>query len=325
MKYLIYLIIILAMFWLDLCSGSTGWINVSLTDLLGGGLQGMEEKVVMGLRLPAAITALSVGAALALAGLVMQVLFDNPLAGPGVMGVSSGAGLFASFALLAGVGQGLGLTFMAVMGSLAVLVLIILASLRLTSNTSLLILGLMIGYMASSMVSVLQYSAEAERLQRFVYWTLGSYQAVSWSGLKTLIPVLLLMVVSTILLRSQLDQLLLGDQHMANLGIKSTRVRLPLLVIVGVIVGSVTAYCGPLAFIGLAAPHVARMITPSDVHSRMIPHTLAIGAVIGLLSLYFVNAAWIKLQLPLNAVLSIFGAPVVIWLLLRKSHLSDPV
>ncbi len=325
MRYLIYFLIILALFWLDLCSGSTGWINVSIADLLGGGLHGMEEKVVMDLRLPAAVTALSVGAALALAGLIMQVLFDNPLAGPGVMGVSSGAGLFASFALLAGMGQGLGLTFMAVMGSMAVLVLIILASFRLASNTSLLILGLMIGYMASSMISVLQYSAEADRLQRFVYWTLGSYQAVSWSGLRILIPVLVLMLLSTILLHSRLDQLLLGERQMESLGVKTARLRLPLLIIVGVIVGAVTAYCGPLAFIGLAAPHVARMITPSDIHSRMIPHTLAIGAIIGLLSLYFVNAPWIDVQLPLNAVLSIFGAPVVIWLLVRKSHLSDPV
>lgn len=323
MKYLIYLTIIVALFWIDLCSGSTGWMSISLGDLLQGSLDGMEKTVILDLRLPAAITALSVGAALALAGLIMQVLFDNPLAGPGVMGVSSGAGLFASFALMAGIGQGLGLTVMAVLGAMAVLFLIILASLRLSSNTGLLILGLMIGYMASAMVSVIQFTADADRLQQFVFWSLGSYQAVSWSSLHVLLPVLIGSIVVTVLLHHRLDVLLLGEQQMRSLGQNVSQTRIPLLVVTGVIVGMVTAFCGPLAFIGLAAPHIARMFTPSDIHARMIPHTLAVGAIIGLLSLYIVNAPWIPMQLPLNAVLSIFGAPVVIWLLVRSSHLKE--
>ncbi len=243
MKYLVYVLLILALFWLDLCSGSTGWFSLSLTDLFGNSLEGMEQKVVLDLRLPAAITALTVGAALALSGLIMQVLFNNPLAGPGVMGVSSGAGLFASFALLAGLGQGLGLSLMAVLGSMTVLLIIVLASFRLASNTSLLILGLMIGYMASAMVSVLQFSADADRLQRFVYWTLGSYQSVSWDGIIVLVPVLLVMVLMTVLFHARLDFLLLGEQQLESLGVKQSKVRIPLLLITGLIVVTVTAYC----------------------------------------------------------------------------------
>ncbi len=308
---------------MNLKSGSTGWSELSMLEILSEGAEGVDVTIIRDVRFPALITAMLAGAGLSVSGLLMQVLFQNALAGPGVMGVSSGASLAVSISMLAGFGHGLGHTAFAIFGSMLVLAIIILAALRLKSHAGLLILGLMLGYIISSLVSILQLSAEANRLQQFIFWTMGGFHGVSWSGIVQMAPWIIAVLCMTFVFRDRLDILLLGEVQMKTLGYDPRRWRVVVLAVTGILVGVVTAYCGPLAFLGLAAPHIARLFTDTDVHNKMIPMTIFTGIIISLLALWIVNAPWLELQLPLNAVLSIFGAPVVIWLLIRSPHTLD--
>lgn len=320
MRYLFLISICLLLAWLNIKSGSTGWMDIGFLDLLSSEEKSLNRLILMDVRIPALIAATCAGAALGLSGLLMQVLFQNALAGPGVMGVSSGASLAISLALLAGVASGIGHALLGVIGSCAVLGIVILASLRMRSHTSLLILGLMLGYIISSLVTILQYGAEADRLQQFVFWTMGGFHSVSWTGLKVMVPGLLVLMMLVALVHARLDVLLLGESQMKSLGYEPKTWRILILALAGGMIGLVTAYCGPLAFLGLAAPHVARMFIRTDLHRHMIPLTVLVSVMISLLALYIVSSPWIGFQLPLNAVLSIFGAPVVIWLLIKSPN-----
>lgn len=319
LRFSIYIILIGLFFWLNLAWASTGWIDFALADFFVTNSESKVQMLLYDFRIPAALSALISGAGLAVAGLLLQVLFQNPLAGPGVLGVGSGAALSISISILLGIGTGLALPFFGVLGAMAVLGLILFASVRLKNATGLLIFGLMLGFISSAAITVIEYMAEAQRLQHFVYWTMGSYDAVSPSSLYVLIPLVLVILIVTWMFSAQLDRLLIGEERMAGAGFSVRPMRIFCLASAGLMVGLVTAYCGPLAFIGLAAPHIARLLSPSDVHRHMIPHTIGVGMVLSLLALLIVHTSFFGIQLPLNAVLSLFGAPVVIWLVLGSA------
>ncbi|NNC82928.1 MAG: iron ABC transporter permease [Flavobacteriales bacterium] len=323
MRWLVYSILIVLLIGLNLAAGSTGWIELDWAMIFGDDPDGLQSRIVRDIRSPAILTAILSGSALGLSGLLMQVIFQNPLAGPGVMGVSSGGALAVSIAIILAPVGALSVTILSMLGSTLVLAIILFASMRFRGSASLLILGLMIGYIISALISVLEYSAEAERLQRFIFWTLGGYHHVSWSEMPWLACPVLLAVLMLGLLHTRVDMLLLGEGHLRNLGFDFKKWRIVFFALIGVLVGVVTAFCGPLAFIGLASPHIARMMTASDLNRKMIPHVILVSIIISLVSLHITQAHYIQVQIPLNAVLSIFGAPVVIWLLIKRPYVSS--
>ena len=286
------------------------------------GLSGVDPAlfaVVREVRLPSALTAMLVGAALACSGAVMQTLFANPLAGPSVLGVSSGAGLGAALVLLVpGLSAALGtaadgaLVLAAFAGALVVLVGIVYADRRLGDPVTLLILGLMVGHLSGALVSVLEVAAGEGSLRGFVLWGMGSFAGV---GLDRL-PWLVLPIASGLLLAlghvRMLDALLLGEEYARSMGVGVRAARTRLILATGLMAGASTAFCGPIAFIGLATPHLARAVLRTADHRLILPGSALLGALLALACDILVRRVD---GLPLNAITSLIGAPVVVWVL----------
>lgn len=281
-----------------------------------------DRFVILSLRVPAAVAALVAGAALAGGGLVMQTLFRNPLADPSILGVSAGAGLgaavallvFGSFAMAAG---------MAFAGALAVIALLTSASRWLRGTTGLLIVGVMISFIISSLTSLLSFFATAEGVRSYIIWGLGDFGGVVGTRLAVLAVGSLVVLAATPLAIRALDALLLGDDYARSLGVDTRRWRTVLLVAVGWITALTTAVCGPIAFLGLAVPHMARLIMKTDTHRTLLPATLLMGSATALACLFVTRLpAALGLThsiLPLGAITPLIGAPVVIYILLRTS------
>ena len=290
-------------------------------------------------RLPAAITALLSGAALATSGLLLQTAFRNPLAGPDVFGISSGAGLAVAIVMLAFGGNialdDLGAGFLgdagnyAICGFLAVLIaafigamvvmgIITFFSAIVRSHTVLLIIGLMVGYLASSAISLLNFFSTAEGVKSYMVWGMGSFGNVSSQQMMFFIPLALIALAASLLLVKPLNAMLLGEQYAENLGFHIRRLRIVLLIITGILTAVVTAFCGPIAFIGLATPHIARLIIGTENHRRLLPVTMLMGASIALLCNLFCTLPSDGGIIPLNAVTPLFGAPVIIYVLVKK-------
>ena len=250
------------LFCLDVCSGSL-WLWPF------GDLNPMEQNILHAIRFPKAITAILAGAALSVSGLIMQTLFRNPLAGPYTLGVSSGASL--GVALLTMIGafsiqlSAVSIPFAACIGAIAVLLLVLAVSRRVTNNVSLLIVGLMFGSIAGALVSLLQNFANPDALKLFIVWTLGSLSSVGWGDMQMLLPILLLGTLFVLLTVKPLNGLLLGEDYARGLGINVSRTRIYIVLATGLLAGGVTAFCGPIAFIGVAVPHIARGIPPTIV------------------------------------------------------------
>lgn len=305
------------LFGLDVCSG-TIWLWPF------GDLNPMEQQIVHAIRFPKALTAILAGAALSVSGLMMQTLFRNPLAGPYTLGISSGASL--GVALLTMIGgvlstfnfqlSTIGLPFAAVIGATLVLLLVLAVSKRVTSNVSLLIVGLMFGSIAGALVSLLQNFANPDALKLFIVWTLGSLSSVGWSDMQMLVPVLVAGTLFTLLALKPLNGLLLGEDYARGLGIHVERTRLYIVLATGLLAGGVTAFCGPIAFIGVAVPHIARGIFGTSNHRITLPASALIGAclllVCDLLCSLFIY------PLPVSTVSALFGAPVIIWIILKN-------
>ena len=289
-----------------------------------GDLNPMEQQIVHAIRFPKALTAILAGAALSVSGLMMQTLFRNPLAGPYTLGISSGASL--GVALLTMIGgvlstfnfqlSTIGLPFAAVIGATLVLLLVLAVSKRVTSNVSLLIVGLMFGSIAGALVSLLQNFANPDALKLFIVWTLGSLSSVGWSDMQMLVPVLLVGTLFTLLALKPLNGLLLGEDYARGLGIHVERTRLYIVLATGLLAGGVTAFCGPIAFIGVSVPHIARGIFGTSNHRITLPASALIGAclllVCDLLCSLFIY------PLPVSTVSALFGAPVIIWIILKN-------
>ena len=292
------------------------------------------SSIVLNARLPQTITALLAGASLATSGLLLQTLFKNPLAGPSILGISDGANLGVAIVMLF-LGSTLGLftgySFIgslakivaALMGAFFVLGLIIYFSTKVSNNVMLLIVGIMIGYVASSFISILNYYAAADRVHAYVMWGLGDFSSVTNERLPYFIATTAIGLLLAILLIKPLNALLLGESYAANLGVNIKRVRILILLCTGLLTATTTAFCGPISFIGLAVPHIARLLLGSSNHQTLMPVTILTGACIALL------CNWIsigpfdeRISFPLNAVTPILGAPVIIYVILNRKNIQ---
>ena len=281
------------------------------------------EAIIFDYRLPKALTACFAGSALAVSGLLMQSFFRNPLAGPYVLGISSGASLGVALLLLLFSGTFLfSVPLAACIGSLFVLISMIWASKRFRSSVSLLILGLMISYLTGALVGVLQYFSKSEEIQSFVLWGLGSFAKTQWTDLQMMLPVLVLGLVFAYSRSKALNSLLLGASYAQSLGVSIKSIRRQLLYLVGILVAWVTAYCGPIAFLGMAVPHLVRLWVEESDHKITIPLVALTGACIALLCEMIAQEPGYDMVLPINRITSLLGAPFVIYYLLKKNRLG---
>jgi iron complex transport system permease protein len=287
--------------------------------------------ILMDYRLPKAITAILVGGGLSVSGLLMQTLFRNPLAGPFVLGISSGASLGVAFLVLgSGVFGGLGATLLSgpwamviasAAGSFLVLLAVISAASKIKDAMALLIIGLMFGSLTGAIVSVLSYFSRAEALQQFVFWSFGGLGHLSWTGVIILLVSVIIGLVVTIAAIKSMNALLLGPQYAQSLGISLKKSTFLMVLATSILAGSITAFAGPIAFIGLAVPHLVRQIIGSPDHKIMVPSSFLWGSIIMLLCDTVAQIPFSSMTLPINAITSILGAPVVIWILLRRKNL----
>lgn len=289
---------------------------------------GPTSYIIWNYRLPKAVTAILVGAGLSLSGLLMQTLFRNPLAGPFVLGISSGASLGAALLLMGSVGLGalfgltlsgdLALAIAASIGSFLVLAIVVVIAARVKDTLALLIIGLMFGSLTAALVSILSYFSSAEQLQRFIFWSFGSVGNLSWSQVGLLCICVLLGTLISIGLIKSLNAFLLGENYASSMGVSIKRTRFWIILATGILAGSVTAFAGPIAFIGLAVPHLCRQFFNSMQHKVLVPAVLIYGPVLLLICDTIAQLPASAYVLPINAVTSIVGAPIVIWLLVRK-------
>lgn len=280
----------------------------------------MERLIITESRVPRTIAALFSGAALSLGGLFMQTLFRNPLAGPSVLGLTSGSSLMVALVTMgAGIQLSgvMGTAISAAFGAMIVLAIILLVAHRFADITSVLIVGLMLSFFTSAAVSVLQAYADDSALRSFVFWGFGSFSDISLKRLPYLVmPLCAVFAVSPMLMKS-LNNLLPGELHAKSMGVNIKTLRLVLVVLTGVLVGTVTAFCGPIAFIGLAGPHVARMVFSIPDHRKILPGSIMIGSILALVCDLISRLPGTEYALPLNTVCAFMGAPVVVYLVYR--------
>lgn len=288
------------------------------------------STIVIDYRLPQAVTALLAGAALSVAGLLMQTLFRNPLADPSMLGISSGAGLGVAITILLtgilggdalssfGLWSNLGVSIAAFLGATLVLMLILGFSNRTKNMTTLIIIGLMISYLAGSLTDILKFFSTKEDIHAYVIWGMGSFSAVGTSKITFFTIAICIGLFASLFLSKILNILLLGDIYAENLGLNIKRNNLIIIMISGYLTAIVTAYCGPIAFLGLAIPHLARFIFRTSDHRVLIPAAMLIGMVVSLLCNLVARMPGFEGNLPINAVTAFIGAPIVIWVILRK-------
>lgn len=287
-------------------------------------------NIVMKSRLPQSLTAMMAGAGLGVSGLLMQTVFRNPLAGPSVLGISSGASLgVACVVLLSGSIGGVALsklgvigevtiTMSAIIGSLLIMALIAFVSQKVRGNVTLLIMGVMIGYIANAIIGVLKFFSAEEDIRAYVIWGLGSFSRVSGGQTWVFIVLMLIILPSAFFLIKTLNLLLLGDSYARNLGLNIKRARLLVIGCSGILVAVVTAYCGPIVFLGLAVPHICRGLFHTSNHAAILPASLLGGASLALLCNLIARLPGFEGALPVNSVTALVGAPVVMWVLFNK-------
>ena len=309
----------LFLFLLDLAVGA---VAVPLGDvwaaLTGGDCPRATAKIILNIRLIKAVVALLAGAALSVSGLQMQTLFRNPLAGPYVLGISSGASLGVALVFLAGVGSSIGIAGAAWLGAAIVLVVIAAVGHRIKDIMVILILGMMFSSGIGAIVQILQYVANDESLKMFVVWTMGSLGDVTFNQLAVLIPSIatgLLLAVVTI---KPLNLLLFGEEYAVTMGLNVRRSRGLLFLSTTLLAGTVTAFCGPIGFIGLAMPHVTRMLFRNSDHRVLVPGTVLSGASVLLLC----DLVSKLFPLPINAITALLGIPIVVWVVLRNKSVT---
>ena len=286
------------------------------------------QYIVIESRLPQAVTAMLCGASLAVCGLILQTAFRNPLAGPSIFGVNSGAGLGVALVMLffggsvsagtVSIGGFMAVLLAAFAGAMGVMALIFFFSTLVRSHVMLLIVGIMIGYMASSAISLLNFFATDEGVKSYMVWGMGSFGGVSLKMLPTFSVITLITLAVSLALVKPLNALVLGDRYAENLGVNIIRVRNWLLLVTGVLTAVITAFCGPVAFIGLAVPHIARLVLGTDNHRVLLPATILTGSAVALLCNILTVLPGEGGIIPLNAITPLIGAPVVIYVILSR-------
>jgi iron complex transport system permease protein len=327
---------LVAVFLLSLFIGS---VRIPLDEILGILVGATPEKatwatIVLKFRLPKAVTAVLAGSALSVSGLQMQTMFRNPLAGPFVLGINSGASLGVALVvlavgttgstLLAGLGllSDFGIVVAASLGAGLVLFLVLGVARRVETMT-LLILGLMFGYATSALVSVLLYFSIAERIQAYIAWTFGSFGGVTWSQMRVMAPAVLLGLIIAWLSAKPLNALLLGETYAHSLGLSVRQARIGVLISASLMAGAITAFCGPIGFVGVAVPHLCRSLFSTSNHRLLIPATILMGGIVTLVADLIAQLPGSQTTLPLNAVTALIGAPVVTWVILRQRNLRS--
>lgn len=321
---------ILLLFGLNLTTGSVQIPFTDVLDILCGRFAGKEswQYIILENRLPQALTALLCGASLSVCGLMLQTAFRNPLAGPDVFGMSSGAGLGVALVmlLLGGtvstslftVSGFLAILTAAFLGAITVTALILFLSTLVRNSVLLLIVGIMVGYVSSSAVSLLNFFASEEGVKSYMVWGMGNFGGVSMSHIPLFSLLCLVGIMGALLLVKPLNILLLGPQYAESLGISTRRLRNLLLLIVGLLTAITTAFCGPISFIGLAIPHIARLLFRTDNHQVLLPGTVLTGAAIALLCNFICFLPGEMGVIPLNAVTPLIGAPVIIYVIIQR-------
>jgi iron complex transport system permease protein len=318
------------LFFLNICLGS---INIPIKDVYTSLVNGTCSKeswnyIILNYRLPKAIVAILIGIGLSISGLLMQTLFRNPLAGPYVLGLSSGASLGVAVVIL---GASLlpislsefflssfGIIIASSLGSFFVLVSVLVIAKRLRDTMAILIVGLMFGSLTSAIVGSLTYFSSAEQLQKFTFWSLGNLGNLTWNSIGILTCCVALGVLLSVFSIKPLNALLLGENYARSLGINYKKTKYIILFATSILAGSITAFVGPIAFVGLAVPHIAKLVFQTSNHKILFWSTLLFGAVIMLICDSITQIPGTEIILPINAITSIFGAPIVIWLLVRK-------
>ena len=313
--------------WVDVCSGSI-WLNPLSCIRTGDSLfnaESIEHRILFHIRLPKVLTALLAGSALSVSGLLMQTLFRNPLAGPYTLGVSSGASLGVALVTLcttlvgSAVGGYFSVIVAAIAGSALVLLLVMLVARHVTNNVSLLIVGMMFGSIAGALVNLLQNFANPDALKLFIVWTLGSLSSVGWGQIPYLAAVWLIGMTVCIYLIKPLNGLLLGEGYAQGLGIPIRTSRFLIVFSTGLLAGGVTAFCGPIAFIGVAVPHIAHGLFHTSNHRISLPASALIGA--DMLLLCDILCSLFTYPLPISTVSALFGAPIIIWIILKRKQI----
>lgn len=290
------------------------------------------EYIILNFRLPKAITAILVGMGLSISGLLMQTLFRNPLAGPYVLGLSSGSSLGVAFVILgagflpsflnSAVLSNYGIVLASCLGSFLVVLAILIVAQRLRNTMSILIVGLMFGSFAGAIVNVLSYFSTAEQLQKFTFWSMGNLGNLSWNSIGILGTVVSIGLLLSLLSIKSLDALLLGENYAKSVGLNFKKARFIIIIATSILAGSITAFAGPIAFIGLAVPHIAKLLFQTSNHKILFFSTLLIGGILMLICDIISQMPYLSMTLPINAITSIMGAPVVIWLLIGKKNIQ---
>lgn len=322
---ILFISILISIPLLMLCNIMTGSVD---TD------NALWETVVMKIRLPQALTAMACGAGLSVAGLQMQTIFRNPLAGPSVLGVSSAASLGVALILLLngaiasdalsdfGIIGNTAITLSAVMGAMSVMLLIVWLSGKVRGNATLLITGVMIGYIASAIIGVLKAYSSEEDIHAYVIWGLGSFSRVSGGQVNVFVGITAFVLPFAMLLAKPLNIMLMGDLNAINLGLNIKRVRMLTILSAGILTAVVTAYCGPIMFIGLAVPHIARGIFHTSDHRILLPSTMLCGMSLALICNLISRMPGTSGVIPINSVTALIGAPIALYVLLNRKTKS---
>ena len=330
--FVVITLAIIALFVINIIYGAEKIPINSIIDIFSGNDEVNEswKYIILQTRLPQALTAILCGGALAVSGLLLQTAFCNPLAGPSIFGINSGASLGVAFVMLlfggsitagaVSVTGFLAVLIAAFVGAVAVMAVLLFFSNLVNNNVMLLITGIMIGYISSSAISLLNFFATEEGVHSYMIWGLGNFGGVSMAQMPLFAAVTIVGLICALLLIKPLNAVLLGEQYAENLGINTIKLRNCLLLVTGLLTAVTTAYCGPIAFIGLAVPHIARMLLKTDNHRYLIPGTILSGASISLLCNIICVLPGDNGIIPLNAVTPIMGAPVIIYVIIKGRH-----
>ncbi|GGZ82574.1 FecCD family ABC transporter permease [Algibacter mikhailovii] len=322
-------LILILVFFVNVSLGSVSIPNKDIFNIIFGIHDNLSWKyIVLDYRLPKAFTAIIVGSGLGISGLMMQTLFRNPLAGPFVLGITSGAGLGVAIvtmgaSLFGGIFLGVlaskwSIVIAAILGSFLVLLIVLIVSFKVRDAMAILIIGLMFGSISAAAVNVLSYFSSAEELQQYFFWGFGSLGNLSWNELLILFLIYLPGILLSLFTIKALNSLLLGENYAKSLGMNIKQSRLMIIISTSLLAGSITAFAGPIAFIGLAIPHITRQVFSTSNHKILLPAVFLFGAIIMLICDSIAQLPSSEYTLPINAITSLIGAPVVIWLLVRK-------
>tara|TARA_B100000787_G_scaffold30665_2_gene20561 strand:- start:19150 stop:20178 length:1029 start_codon:yes stop_codon:yes gene_type:complete len=326
-------VLLILVFAINISFGSVSIPFFEIIDILLGenSSKSSWDLIIINFRLPKAITAILVGSGLAICGLLMQTLFRNPLAGPFVLGISSGASLGVAILILGssifgGVIAAIaysswGLAIASSIGASLVLLAVLITANKVRNTMTILIIGLMFGTVTSAIISVLTFFSDAEKIQQFIFWSFGSLGNLSWNEILVFSIIYFVGILNLLQVIKPLNTFLLGENYSKSLGINIKRSKNIILLVTSLLTGVITAFAGPIAFIGLAVPHITKLLFKTSNHKTLLPAVAILGAIILLVCDLIAQLPTSEFTLPINAVTSLFGAPIVIWLLIRKKKI----